>query len=534
MNIKPYLLTLLLFGSISLQSGYAKNYSPSTTRNIGAISLAFDGAERISHLDLEIIRSNLTDQNYLNGHFDEDNAIASTMSEQSSLLSEYATVFPHTTQAPISSGERFLLKTYLNHPDDSLLVSFIALVNLNKSLVSSLGRRQQGEGLKYTILSNYFLRRAHDLGRTEFWIGEQIEATKREIDKVLKKEHVITSEENHEAHKYFNEAFNYHEENRYIALNKLLLDFTEHPKNVYTAFAITAINLWIGGEGDYDDPTVLHNFVLGSYFSIYTMKLAKKLETDYLDMGTPRFRMASILGGFSVSHRRWLAKLHGQQDAVNALDEEHRQWRLIHRAFHAFTVGLSLFEEPQNFKEGLAAWGDAFAHCREVPVRTCSNLPRFAHNFSSFVLGYVDFLLKDGDTKTAAQFLEIRNMTDQFPQMIPYPQWDLGRAAWEHREENLEQIAALYTNADPSDDPIHHMLKKRKWGSNTQTCQSCHQAQGSVFTEEEKNHITLPPEQVATVGIWPKVSTTWYGVFINAEDECPFLKSCTKGKSNEN
>ena len=49
------------------------------------------------------------------------------------------------------------------------------------------------------------------------------------------------------------------------------------------------------------------------------------------------------------------------------------------------------------------AFEDAVAHCAEEPVRTCSDRPRFSFNFLGFMLGYVDFLLKSGETDAAAQ-----------------------------------------------------------------------------------------------------------------------------------
>ncbi|WP_295953439.1 hypothetical protein [Rhodoferax sp.] len=175
---------------------------------------------------------------------------------------------------------------------------------------------------------------------------------------------------------------------------------------------------------------------------------------------------------------------------------------------------MSFFEEKNHFAEGLAAWQDSFTHCAEVPVRTCSNLPRFSHNFEGFVLGYVDFLLKAGDVESAYKYLSIRHVPDQFPPMAAYPQWTLGQAAWEYRETNAPALAARYANTDPSDDPVHLMLKPRQWGGSTAACQLCHQAQGSRWTEAEKNTIVLPPEQVASVKRWPAVSTSWYGAHL--------------------
>lgn len=445
-------------------------------------------------------------------------ALASPPDPRSGRLSRYEMNLPHTTQPPMPAALQRLTAAYLNRPTDQRLATFLSLVYLNRSLLNPRAGLPPGAAFKQTLMAQYFLHRAEQLGAKSPWIAAQIRNTQQAIDGVLARQTTITSEENQPAHKFYLETFNYKEENRYLALDKLLEDFYEHPKNVYTAFTINAMNLWIGGEGDKDDPTVLENFVLGSFFSLHSIELAHQIETAWLanPNALPRFRMASILGGFSALHRRWTLQVHGDKKAIAALDDEHRKWRLIHRAFHSFTVGLAFFDEPEHFQEGKAAWEDAFAHCAESPVRTCSNLPRFTHNFSTFVLSYVDFLLKNGDVSTARVFLSSRLVPDSVPGMALYPEWTLGRDAWVHRERHTDEIAALYADADPKNDPGHLLLRYRKWGGPTSTCQSCHQAQAKTWTPEKQLKLgaTLPPEAEATVGTWPQASTTWYGTLL--------------------
>jgi hypothetical protein len=127
------------------------------------------------------------------------------------------------------------------------------------------------------------------------------------------------------------------------------------------------------------------------------------------------------------------------------------------------------------------------------------------------MLGYADFLLKAGDPQTAGQVLSLRFMP---PLAETFAAWDLGRTGFEHRENNLAAIAALYQNGNPNDDPPNFLIKTRKWGMNTTTCQLCHQTQSKVWTEDEMKAIQLPPESVASVRVWPAVSTTWYGAAI--------------------
>lgn len=515
MKLIHILTVAAAFSTSVLIAGCGGHNSPPT---IGNMNLSFANAEKISPAELDSIGSNATVQNYLAGKFDDagGSTASATTGSVNTVLPGHDVVLPHTTQAPVSDGERFLLKSYLNHPQDPTLASFLALVSLNKSLLTDAGKSNPGDAIKYTILSQYFLGRAKELGKTSAWIQVQLNDTQNELDKVLNKASTITSDESHEAHKYYREAFHFgHEENRYIALDGLLQDFADKPGNVYTSFALNAVNAWIGGESDSDDPTALENFVLGSYFSVHAMKLAKQVEVAWLadHNSMPRFRMAPTLGGFSIMHRRWLANLHGQKEAIAVLDNEHRQWRLKQRAFHSFTVGLTFFDDPKNFAEGQAAWLDGFTHCGELKyeLRTCQDQPRFAHNTQGYVLGYVDFLLKSGDTQTAAGYLAIRHRPDLLPDIKHYETWDLGRAAWEYREQHLNEIAASYTDNNPANNPRHLFLKSRMWGNDTATCQVCHQAQSSKFTEQEKQSVTLPDESVATIGTWPEVSTTWYG-----------------------
>jgi hypothetical protein len=320
-------------------------------------------------------------------------------------------------------------------------------------------------------------------------------------------------DESQPAHELFRQAFHFDESLRFKATEALLDEYAREPNNVYTVFAITAHMLWTGGEAPIDDPTILYDFVIGSYFSLLTIDLARELEERWVQdpESATRFRMAANLGGFSALQRRWLAVLHGDEAALAAIDDEHREWRLIHRAFHAFTVGIPFFEEPKNFAEGLFAILDATPHCQEVPVRTCTNSPRFFFTQLSFVLTAIDFFIKAGEIETARMILGFRFDPDV---RESWDHWDLGRAPWLHREQNLHAIAELYQNGDPSDDPLHFQLKRKQWGTNTTTCQNCHQTQSKTWTSEEFNTVQLPPEEVATVGVWPKFSTTWYSALL--------------------
>ena len=441
-------------------------------------------------------------------------ALAGSGTEQppgpSNPLSQYETQLPHATEPDIPAWEKALLTAYLDKPSDVHLAKFLAIHHLSNAEIDEGNTAAEGKVLRHRIIASYFLNRAKQSGARERWLQRYIRRTQRQVNAVLAEGNVITLDEERAAHRYFRETFHRNEANRHIAGDVLLEELVREPGNVYTAFATTSLNLWVGGEADYDDPTVLYYFLVGSYVSIHTMTLSKDLEAAWEKNPTAntRFRMASILGGFSLLQRRWLAKAHGDAQAVQLIDDEHRQWRLVHRSFHAFTLGLPFFEEREHFSEGRLAFEDAVAHCAEEPVRTCSDRPRFSFNFLGFMLGYVDFLLKSGETDAAAQVLALREM----PQLADtYRAWDLGRGPYEHRENNRLAIAALYQNAEPGDDPLHFLMKRRKWGMNTTTCQVCHQTQSKTWTQQQMDTVQLPPESVASVRVWPEVSTTWYG-----------------------
>ncbi|MFT3776262.1 MAG: hypothetical protein QM820_63770 [Minicystis sp.] len=421
-------------------------------------------------------------------------ANASVCPPQSNPLSTFATPLPHTTQPKLPQSEKTELAAYLDHPDDASLTASLAFRHVPKSLLHKTPPQKRGEALKHTLFVLYFLNRTRDLDpSTAPWVTPLLEETQAAVDQIFLGTQPITLDEFHDAHLFFRETFHLNQEqNRYDALDALLQDFTQEPRNVYSSFAITAINLWIGGEANFDDPTTLYNFILGSYFSLNTIDLAHELELawDVDPVNVTRFRMAATLGGFSLLQRRWLAKVHHDDAAVALIDDEHRLWREIQPAFHAFTFALPFFDEPQLFLEGLAGYADGFAFCNIVPVRTCLDQPRFPFNLLAFSLGFVDYLLKAGDLATAEQFLTFNQAPSQVEN---FSQWTLGRDAWNHRIDNAAAIMALYLNADPCDDPINFETTRRKWGEATTTCQECHETQAKPQTVFDINGPQNPP-----------------------------------------
>ncbi len=417
-------------------------------------------------------------------------------------LTNYETPLPHASQRMISRLEKLLLTAYLDRPSDVKLAKFHALYH---TLASRPGAgRTAGSRLEHGVMADYFLSRALELGARERWLEVARRKVRRELE-ALAVRPGVTLEETRPAHAAFHDAMFYHEENRYRAAESLLAEYAARPNNVYTSFLLAAVNLWTGGEAGYDDPTVLYNFVLGSYFSERAIDLAQRAEAAWqANPANPRFRVASILGGFSVGHRRFLAKLANDTAAIQTLDAEHRAWYEINPVFHMFTVGYTLFED--DFPTAFDLWERGWMEAERPDLLTTQHRPRFTFNGASMFVGTMDFYLKAGELQP------IREFWGAIVPFLPnFADWDLGPPAYQHRMANLEGIAALYANDDPSDDPMPFNVKRRKWGYNTMTCQSCHQTQRKAWTPEEVADVPLAPDDILTVGTWPAATTTWYG-----------------------
>lgn len=423
-------------------------------------------------------------------------------------ITNYEAPLPHATQAVISPFERAVIYAYLEKPHDIGLVKFLAIYHLIR--YPDVNIINSGDELKSTIIASYFLNRAQDLGSKDVWISVALTALERKLNRLVStyKTDGITLDENHPAQLFFNDTFFYHEEDRYKAQEKLLDDFVNHPNNVYTSFLNVAVNNWIGGEANYDDPTLLYNFVLSGYFCFHTMDMSKAAEKAWKKdpVNNQRFRLASIVGGFSAMQRRTMAIMHKDFEVLPEIDQEHREWQQINPAFHAFSVGLALFKE--NFLEANAAWEDAFFQGNARPeLITVQDRPRYTFNLEGMFVTRADFALKLGDLPTAYTYLTIAQSY-----MPNSNYWDYGRAAIHHRQANAHTISEYYTNDDPADDPTPFMAKRHKWGGGVDSvCQVCHQRQSKVWSQEDIDTVLIAPDDILTIGTFPDRRTTWYG-----------------------
>lgn len=425
-------------------------------------------------------------------------------------ISSYESFIPHKSKPNISYFEKAVLAAYLDNQNDIEIAKFLSFYHLEKSLLNKK-IEDKAAALTHSIIALYFLNRVQDLGEKDKWVNKGIKKLSGKIDSIVKKSKntPVSVDEKHESHDYFIDAFNYHEENRYLAQDKLMRDFINHNNNLHTIHLIEAVNLWNGGEAEYGDPTLIYHFILGSYFSVIAMSYGKELEEKWQQdpVKNKLYRMSTIMGAFTTLHRSWLAYFHKDQKAIDLIDDEHRKWLKVHKIFHSFTFAIWLHDKPGSFHEALTAMKIGSESCLQPnPPRTCSDWPRLSFNLESFALNKVDLLLKVGEIDTAKSWMNM--IQHGFPN---FAYWDLGKDAYNHRMENMNEISARFRNDNPADDPLLFSIRKQKWGKNPTTCQGCHQAQSKVWTQAEKDLIVIPPDEYSRVGNWPKVSTEWYG-----------------------
>ncbi|MFV8781304.1 carbohydrate-binding protein [Microbulbifer sp. SA54] len=431
--------------------------------------------------------------------------------------------FPVTAATELGNFEKIALQAYLNNPSDARLSKILALYSLSSSI---LNKPVSGESIRYTIFSQYFLERSLNLdSASSKWVSHAHKLVDQALHNHSASEAVYQQETN--SHKAFLFAFNHEEGQRIQIVDQLLEDYSRHPGNALTSAYLTAANIWVGGEAEFSDPSVLYSFVLSSYFSVRSVAMSERLEKLWLQdpESYQRVRLAPILGGWTVPARRWLAQLHGDSAAVETLDAEHDEWFKHYPAFHAASIGLMYFNEPEHLMQGWDAWWAGFGHCIQVPtIRACLDRPRFSFNNLSYFLGAVDYMVKLGELEMATQFLSF-NQNPAFG----WSSWDYGRDAWEYRQANLEEIFQLYRNDDPSDDPTNFLLKQHQWGPDTITCQYCHQVQSRQWAEEDVNTVYLPDESIATLYDWPEVTTTWFGGSQASAGDCSGIEAWSQG-----
>jgi len=246
-------------------------------------------------------------------------------------------------------------------------------------------------------------------------------------------------------------AFNHDPQAKAAPLRGLWAAALTDPADARTWLLLGLDHLWLAAEGDRRDPLIVEHLVLAERF------LTRAQELDPTEKRIPswlvpvRLSLSSLTGGKAADKERIL------RDLLDAYAQD--------PTFHSFTVALVGFDsgrETPEFQRGLAALQATNGDCADSADPTCRNRQRWPHNREAYVTFEADYELKAGHTARARELL-------LHAQQIPsYPEWPF-RAETEGRLKNLDAIAALYADADPSNDPPH-LLSSAKGI----VCQGCH------------------------------------------------------------
>lgn len=435
-------------------------------------------------------------------------------------ISDTETVLPHNSQPVISGFEEYILTAYMDNPDSVDLSILMSVYHLFKS--KSVGRpyyqrnRKNIRKLKSTIYSQYFLYRAKSLGANAPWIDRALTKTDKRLKKWLPQDLTLDFSEGSRAHEFFLEAFTLREADRYKADKLLLKEVLRKPTNLITNFYVSGVNLWNGSEADYDDPTILYSYIISSYFAERIQDLTILAQQKWLEDPEENelFRGSLEIGGFTLPARRWLAKLHNNDLALESVDQEIPTWLERFPQFYSFTGSATPSTEPGRLAESINRYFAGITSCTSVPEpernRFCGNTPRAPFNVITFQFFGLDLFLQAGDVGTATAFLDFK----YFPP-LRFDTWTLGQESWNYREDNFDNFIERHQNDDPNDNPVAGVIKTQKWGSSS-TCQLCHQNQNFVVSDEDRN--ATPPrfsDEELFFEVWPSYTVSWYGELIH-------------------
>lgn len=198
-------------------------------------------------------------------------------------IGDYTVQLPHASKLQITLLERGLLKAYLDNPRDVILTEILAVYNLQKLYEENKAAEKKkavsGQSIKYSVLSLYFLNRVKDLGFKHYWVTQQIQKVETALNKTLDGRGRADANEKLESVLYYRDAFTNNEQNRYIALDKLLDSMVKYPENAFVNFYYMAGNTWNFGEEAYDEPGI-KNIILASYFATRSFICLKKLNAN--------------------------------------------------------------------------------------------------------------------------------------------------------------------------------------------------------------------------------------------------------------
>lgn len=451
--------------------------------------------------------------------------------DTSSALAGHETSLPFEPRPAMKAAEIELLTRYLNNPNSEQLARQLLFKNIEELFKA----KSPEDSLKRAIYAFYFSER---LAQKNSHLAQEYAGIQKQLRYTMDLAHQapwlspIAKHKTDQAVQLFRQAFFDDQSLRHKSLKKLISAYLVNPKDPQITWYLSGNALWNAGESPKDDPQVLYDVLIAAYFAVETSHIAQNLEERWMinPSDDHRFRLVSMLGGFSVLARRWLAQLHGDAASMDVLDNEHRTWLTINQAFHSFTFAAVSWQYPKDsamYGEGLSEWSNAMfdpANCFNGTHRSCNFDSFFTFNDLNFVLGLVDLWMKQGTPQSLG-------MANYFLNLFPTYQkpgncygecfnlWTLGKDEWQLRQQHFSEYAALFANNDPSDDPQFFGLKSKKWSAALPTCQTCHNRQEYPWTDAEKQQVSLPIEEMRTLGTkWNLVNqTTAFGHPLNIQ-----------------
>ncbi len=427
-------------------------------------------------------------------------------------ISAFQTYLPNAADdTALPRFEEAILTAYMDNPQSQELSLLNGIYHLCRTALfgNKYGLPVNGSvaELKHAVYAQYFLHRAKRLGYEAAWLDRALTHSDSRLADLLPTDGSFDHFIGAPVHNAFTDAFTKYEGDRYIVRDALFEHLLANPFNLQTNFYSTAVNLWIGSEADYADPTMLYSYVLSAYVAERLQDFAQRAEALWENdpVNEQLFHLANEVGFFTVPTRRWLAQLHNDEVAQDLVAEEVSVWFDQYPRMYFFTAGVALFSDDKRFFDGLGYFFGGIDACNADFTRACQNSPKAPFSVISTMMVGADFLLKAGDLGGAWWFLGSRNIFGD-----DFNNWDLAQPAVFHRAANMNEIFARYQNDDPSDDPLNIFMNRQKWGIST-TCQLCHQRDNDIYTDEELYEPPHHANEFIYVENWPEYSVTWYG-----------------------
>jgi hypothetical protein len=267
-------------------------------------------------------------------------------------------------------------------------------------------------------------------------VGEQSSAITHVPTKHDEDEHV-----SHAERVFFN-AFNYHFENRYEALETLTDAWRADPQDARLTLLLGLNHLWIASEGDERDPRLVEHLQL----ACRQLKRAAALDPENV-----------LIPGWLIPAEMALAEIEGCAQTLQAQAARLEEVTETDPCFYSVPMGIVHFDDPvesASFEAGLAAMRAGLECAADHPGRT--NGPRWPHSAHGFLLALADLEWRAGETERAREVLEMARSTP-------------GVERWPFRHLVQERLERLNAQAGAAGEPPFILAP-----GNAASCRVCH------------------------------------------------------------